>query len=328
VYDGVDHPLWMWDRVADAGVYFELDCIGNVRRLRGGARYGAGAALPSDLGGYKYSAFGRAVAADAGTPAPVVDGVSFAQPLRWQGRWLDTATGIYDVRNRQWSPELGAFLSPDDFVFFHTQGTLWAWPGQNPLRNRDPWGLVVPTPKPDPWAQYFGLDGWFTFMDVGMFMFSSAFDAAKAGNYGDAALDAAAGSSALLLAESNVALEAWLMAGMPGLGAALGPKTCPNPKVYHYTSAKNAAAIQRRGLFSQSSATNVGTYSAQEAVEKLGVKTPPEVVVEIQNSGQFVPNAPPVVPPHPLGPGGGADLTNPKMVGPECILCVNPIEKL
>ncbi len=60
-----------------------------------------------------------------------------------------------------------------------------------------------------------------------MFMFSSAFDAAKAGNYGDAALDAASGSAALLLAETNVAFEAWTMAGMPGLGAALGPKSCP-----------------------------------------------------------------------------------------------------
>jgi hypothetical protein len=57
----------------------ELDAIGNVRRLRGGARYGAGAPLPSDLGGYKYSAFGRTLAADAGTPAPVVDGGGFGQ---------------------------------------------------------------------------------------------------------------------------------------------------------------------------------------------------------------------------------------------------------
>jgi len=140
VYDGVDHPLWMWDRVADAGVYFELDCIGNVRRLRGGARYGAGAALASDLGGYRFTAFGRAVAADAGTPAPVVDGVSFAQPLRWQGRWLDTATGIYDVRNRQWAPELGAFLSADEFEFLGTSGTLWSWPGENPMKWRDLFG--------------------------------------------------------------------------------------------------------------------------------------------------------------------------------------------
>ncbi len=147
LFDGVDHPVWMWDRVADAGVYFEIDAIGNVRRLRGGARYGAGAALPSDLGGYKYTAFGRSLSADAGTPAPVVDGVSFAQPLRWQGRWLDSATGLYDVRNRVWSPELAAFLSPDEFTYATTTGTLWSWPRQNPFAERDPTGrhpLLLP----------------------------------------------------------------------------------------------------------------------------------------------------------------------------------------
>ncbi|MBK7582077.1 MAG: hypothetical protein IPI67_17955 [Myxococcales bacterium] len=112
-----------------------------MRRLRGGARYGAGAALASDLGGYKFSAFGRALAADAGTPSPVVDGVAFGQPLRWQGRWLDAASGIYDVRNRQWSPELGAFVSPDEFGYATTTGTLWSWPNQNPFLFSDPSGL-------------------------------------------------------------------------------------------------------------------------------------------------------------------------------------------
>lgn len=42
--------------------------------------------------------------------------------------------------NRQWSPELGAFLSPDEFAFHGARGTLWSWPGQNPIRHRDPSG--------------------------------------------------------------------------------------------------------------------------------------------------------------------------------------------
>ena len=140
LFDGVDHPVWMFDKAADAGVYFELDCIGNVRRLRGGARYGAGAPLPSDLGGYKYTAFGRTLAADAGTPAPVVDGGGFEQALRWQGRPWDSVTGSYDFRNRVWSPDLAAFLSPDEFIYHRGTGTLWSWPGQNPIRWRDPSG--------------------------------------------------------------------------------------------------------------------------------------------------------------------------------------------
>jgi hypothetical protein len=97
--------------------------------------------------------------------------------------------------------------------------------------------------------------------------------------------------------------------------------------VYHYTSARAGAAIERTGLFSQSSVTNVGTYTAQEAVELLGVKMAPEVVVEISNAGKFIPNKPPIVQPHPLGPGGGVDLTNPLRVPADCILCIRPVRK-
>jgi RHS repeat-associated protein len=62
-------------------------------------------------------------------------------PFRWQGRWYsEVAGGIYDFRNRVWSPELGAFLSPDELGFVSTRGTVWSWPGQNPLRFRDPSG--------------------------------------------------------------------------------------------------------------------------------------------------------------------------------------------
>jgi hypothetical protein len=54
--------------------------------------------------------------------------------------------------------------------------------------------------------------------------------------------------------------------------------------VFHYTTAENAAKIHQTGLWSQSSATDVGTYTAQQAVELLGVKTPPNVVIEFQNA--------------------------------------------
>ncbi len=39
-----------------------------------------------------------------------------------------------------WSPELGAFLSPDEFGYVTTEGTLWSWPNQNPIAIRDPFG--------------------------------------------------------------------------------------------------------------------------------------------------------------------------------------------
>ncbi|MCW5809571.1 MAG: VCBS repeat-containing protein [Labilithrix sp.] len=96
--------------------------------------------------------------------------------------------------------------------------------------------------------------------------------------------------------------------------------------VYHYTTQAGAQGIQKTGLWSQSSATNVGNYTAQQAVELAGVKTPPTHVVEIANNGQFVLNRPPIVQPHPLGPGGALDLTNPRLVLPQCIICVRSVK--
>ncbi len=148
LYDGVDHPLsysrlgYVADVSRDArgGVhvgcctvdrvdvaYYELDLAGNVRRLRapGGA----------DLGGYRYTAFGKAYPADAGTPAAQVE-----QPLRWKGRWWNELSGTYDMRAREWSPELGVFLSIDGLGYFDTKSTLWGWPEQNPIRYSDPSG--------------------------------------------------------------------------------------------------------------------------------------------------------------------------------------------
>jgi RHS repeat-associated protein len=132
LYDGVDHPIRLQHRAVPGDTtfqtaYFELDLTGNVRRLRG--------TTGEDLGGYRYTAFGKAYPSDATTPQAQVD-----QPLRWKGRWFNALTGLYDVRARQWSPELGVFVSADEFGLMRKDSTLWGWPGQNPLRWSDPTG--------------------------------------------------------------------------------------------------------------------------------------------------------------------------------------------
>jgi hypothetical protein len=60
--------------------------------------------------------------------------------LRWKGRprQLFGGTEVYDMRARQWVPELGVFLSIDEYRYHSPRTTLWGWPGQNPLRYRDP----------------------------------------------------------------------------------------------------------------------------------------------------------------------------------------------
>jgi RHS repeat-associated protein len=157
IYDGIDQPLWIIDRnlfnvprgfgVSGASVYFELDTMGNVRRLRGGLRASNRASLPSDLGGYRYTAFGKLRPPTTTTPFPAVAGNTppYRQPLLWQGRWAANAEAtLYDFRSRVWSTELGAFLQPDQFQYPGPTGTLWSWAGQNPVRWRDPSGRLDP----------------------------------------------------------------------------------------------------------------------------------------------------------------------------------------
>ena len=131
LYDAVDSPL----RLTRAGAryFYEVDLAGNVRRLRD--------VNGADLGGYRYTAFGQTETGNSATPTPSID-----QPLRWKGRWfVNVAGGLYDVRARWWSPQLGAFLSVDEFAYHDRHSTLWGWPRQNPLRWSDPsgrWGFA------------------------------------------------------------------------------------------------------------------------------------------------------------------------------------------
>ena len=147
IYDGVDHPVWMYDRDQGFTVTFELDTMGNVRRLHGGRKVTTDGVEPqADMGGYRYTAFGKAITDDPETPAPeAVAGTVYDQPIRWQGRWYlgDDLGGLYDFRARAWSPELGAFLQADRIEFLEGAGTLWSWPHQNPLKWRDPSGRVA-----------------------------------------------------------------------------------------------------------------------------------------------------------------------------------------
>jgi RHS repeat-associated protein len=91
----------------------------------------------ASLGGYRYSAFGKTLE----------DTSLITQPLRWKGRWFSpVAGGTYDVRARQWSPELGVFLSVDEYWAHDPRSTLWGWGNQNPVRFSDPGGRFIFAP--------------------------------------------------------------------------------------------------------------------------------------------------------------------------------------
>jgi len=126
IFAGVDDPLRL--RRNGASYFYEIDLAGNARRLRDGQG--------NDQGGYRYTAFGQMFSADATTPAPAI-----SQPLQWKGRaFINVAGGLYDMRARFWSPQLGAFLTIDGYEYHDPHSTLWGWPGQNPLLWSDPTG--------------------------------------------------------------------------------------------------------------------------------------------------------------------------------------------
>jgi hypothetical protein len=108
------------------------------RRRRVGPRLSSGSSSrrrepTSERGLYRYTAFGQLYPADATTPEPAI-----MQPLMWKGRWFSPlAGGIYDVRARQWSPTLGAFLLVDLFELHRADSTPWSWPSESPIRFRD-----------------------------------------------------------------------------------------------------------------------------------------------------------------------------------------------
>jgi hypothetical protein len=119
IFAGVDHPLRL--RRNAASYFYEVDLAGSVRRLRD--------AQGNDQGGYRYTAFGQAFPADGTTLAPAI-----SQPLQWKGRpFVNAAGGIYDMRARFWSPQMGAFLTIDQYAYQDANSTLWGWPGQSPV---------------------------------------------------------------------------------------------------------------------------------------------------------------------------------------------------
>jgi RHS repeat-associated protein len=144
IYDGIDHPLWTIDSFE--AHYYELDIIGNVRRLHLQRTWAPFApASNPDLGGYAYTAFGRTLREDepgGASPPRAYSGGPLVNPYTWQARSTLGDGTLYDFRSRIWSTDLGSFLQPDEYAFLSHGGTLWSWPGQNPFRWRDPSGRI------------------------------------------------------------------------------------------------------------------------------------------------------------------------------------------
>jgi hypothetical protein len=124
----------------------------------------------------------------------------------------------------------------------------------------------------------------------------------------------------LLVPTGGASVEAEAVLGIERVAA---EGTAPN-LMYHYTTASESSFAN--GLWEGSSVTDKLYTDAAQASQELGIPVPNKVI-PIQNTGQFVPNAPSIVQPSPLRgwSGGGSDFINPQRVPPSQLFPAQPI---
>ncbi|HEU5270575.1 MAG TPA: DUF6531 domain-containing protein [Jatrophihabitans sp.] len=108
---------------ASGTLYYHHDQLGSTRALTNST----GTVVAS----YTYDPYGN-LKAQAGT----VD-----TPLRWNGQYQDSESGLYYLRNRYYDPATGQFLSRDPLVA--VTGAAYGYAADSPLNGADPLGLSV-----------------------------------------------------------------------------------------------------------------------------------------------------------------------------------------
>src|SRR5205823_1460269 len=68
-------------------------------------------------------------------------GSAYGWVLLHQGGRYDAQTGLYHFRNRDFSPALGRWVSPDPIGFAAGDPNLYRYVGNDPLTHMDPTGL-------------------------------------------------------------------------------------------------------------------------------------------------------------------------------------------
>jgi RHS repeat-associated protein len=114
-------------------IYYYQDKLGSTTHIAN-----ASGAL---LEGYRYDLYGAPTYYDAnGQPKPTQASGYGVVDLYAGERWV-SGLGLYDLRNRFMSPELGRFLQPDPIGFKGDASNLYRYCGNDSVNKSDPMGL-------------------------------------------------------------------------------------------------------------------------------------------------------------------------------------------
>ena len=132
-------------------LHYHADQFGNVKFLLDSANAG--------IEKYTYDAFGAPAITDwAGNPRT---DSAYGNRFMFTGREYLSTIGIYDYRNRMYSPLLGRFLQTDPSGFDADDNNLYRYLGHNPANGTDPSGLFSLTGLFDKVIRIFSNNGIF-----------------------------------------------------------------------------------------------------------------------------------------------------------------------
>ena len=131
-------------RKTDSGgaVYYHSDALGSTVALTDGA----GVAVER----YSYDVFGTPTVRDGN--GNVIPASAYANRFLFTGREWIKEVGLYDYRNRIYSPSLGRFLQTDPIKFAAGDVNLYKYVFNDPSNATDPYGLER-LKKPPFWPQ-------------------------------------------------------------------------------------------------------------------------------------------------------------------------------
>jgi RHS repeat-associated protein len=121
----IDEPVCMIE-VADsnAAYYYHYDALGSVVALSNSAG--------DTVQTYEYSVYGEVAVEDA----------NHTNPYMFAGRRFDIEIGLYYNRARYYNPFTGRFLQADP-IGYGDGMNMYAYCGNNPVGDIDPWGLTA-----------------------------------------------------------------------------------------------------------------------------------------------------------------------------------------